>query len=53
MSTITQPQATIIPLRERPAWKALQQHHNKIQNAQLRQLFAEDPRRGEHFVIGR
>ncbi len=51
MSTITQPPATIIPLRERPAWKALQQHHDKIQNAQLRQLFAEDPRRGEHFAL--
>jgi glucose-6-phosphate isomerase len=51
MITISQPQAGIIPLCERPAWKALQQHHAKIQNVHLRQLFAEDLRRGEHFAF--
>ncbi len=44
-------QAIVSRLRERPAWKALQQHHAKIQNLHLRQLFAEDPQRGEHFAL--
>ena len=44
-------QARVSRLRERPAWKALQQHHAKIQNLHLRQLFAEDPQRGEHFAL--
>jgi glucose-6-phosphate isomerase len=44
-------QAIVSPLRERPAWKALQQHHAEIQNLHLRQLFAEDPQRGEHFAF--
>jgi glucose-6-phosphate isomerase len=51
MITIPQPQTTITPLCERPAWKALQQHHAKIQNVHLRQLFAEDPQRGQHFAL--
>jgi glucose-6-phosphate isomerase len=51
MITIPQPQTTITPLCERPAWKALQQHHVKIQNVHLRQLFAEDPQRGQHFAF--
>jgi glucose-6-phosphate isomerase len=44
-------QAIASPFRERPAWKALQQHHAKIQNLHLRQLFGEDPQRGEHFAF--
>ena len=51
MITIPQPQAGIIPLCERPAWNALQEHYAKIQNVHLRQLFAEDPQRGEHFAF--
>jgi glucose-6-phosphate isomerase len=51
MTTIARSQAIISPLRERPAWKALQEHHAKIQNLHLRRLFAEDPQRGEHFAF--
>jgi glucose-6-phosphate isomerase len=51
MITIPQPQTGIIPLYERPAWKALQQHYAKVQNAHLRQMFAEDPQRAEHFAF--
>ncbi len=29
------------------AWRALQAHYEKIKDVQLRQLFADDPRRGE------
>jgi glucose-6-phosphate isomerase len=49
MITIPRPQAGIIPLCDRPAWKALQQHHARIQNVHLRQLFSEDPQRAERF----
>ena len=38
-----------IPLRERPSWKALQQHHAEIGGRHLRDLFAEDPNRGERL----
>jgi glucose-6-phosphate isomerase len=51
MVTIPRPQTGIIPLRERPAWKALRQHYAKIQSVHLRQLFAEDPQRAEHFAF--
>jgi glucose-6-phosphate isomerase len=39
------------PLSERPAWKALESHHQRIQGTQLKQLFADDPGRGERFTI--
>ena len=51
MRTMVRSQAIVSRLRERRAWKALQQHHAKIQNLHLRQLFAEDPQRGEHFAL--
>jgi glucose-6-phosphate isomerase len=38
-----------IPLRERPSWKALEQHHAEIGGRHLRDLFAEDPNRGERL----
>jgi glucose-6-phosphate isomerase len=39
------------PLTQRPAWKALQAHHEKVQGTHLRNLFAEDPRRGERMTL--
>jgi glucose-6-phosphate isomerase len=41
---------TVTPLRERAAWKALQRHHAEIAGRSLRDLFAEDPGRGERFT---
>ncbi len=38
------------PLRQRPAWKALEQHHHEIGERHLRELFAEDPGRGERLT---
>jgi glucose-6-phosphate isomerase len=38
------------PLRQRPAWKALEQHHRDIGGRHLRDLFAEDPGRGERLA---
>src|SRR5438552_18878978 len=32
------------------AWETLQSHHRKISTLHLRQLFAEDPRRGERMA---
>jgi glucose-6-phosphate isomerase len=40
-----------IPLNERPAWKALQAHYQQIQGTHLKQLFADDPKRGERFTV--
>src|SRR3984957_2604555 len=40
------------PLRQRPAWKALEQHHHEIGGRHLRELFAQDPRRGERLGAG-
>ena len=34
----------------RPGWKALQSHHQKIRELHLRQLFADDPKRGERLT---
>jgi hypothetical protein len=40
----------ILPLTQRPAWKALQSHYRTLKDVHLRQLFAEDPRRGERLT---
>jgi len=39
-----------VPLRDRPSWKALGQHYADISQAHLRQLFADDPGRGERLT---
>src|SRR5258708_9016808 len=38
-------------LRNYPAWKALEAHHSKVRELHLRELFAEDPKRGERLVL--
>ncbi len=40
----TSPPAQTQPLTQRPAWKALAEHYQKMRNLNLRQLFANDPR---------
>ena len=42
---------TTTPLTERPAWKALATNSEAIKATHLRQLFADDPERGERFSI--
>ncbi|NWG20103.1 MAG: glucose-6-phosphate isomerase [Chloroflexi bacterium] len=37
-------------LTQRPAWRALEAHYQAIRGAHLRQLFADDPHRGERLV---
>ena len=34
----------------RPAWKALEAHHQKVRELHLRKLFADDPERGERMT---
>jgi glucose-6-phosphate isomerase len=41
---------TIAPLTERMAWQALQAHYPKVEPLQLRQLFVDDPTRGERLT---
>ena len=38
------------PLRQRPAWKALEQHYPEISGRHLRELFAADPGRGARLT---
>jgi glucose-6-phosphate isomerase len=40
-----------IRLTERPEWKALQSHYEKIRGVHLRELFAGDPERAERFSL--
>ena len=37
-------------LTVRPAWKALEAHHQKVRELHLRKLFADDPQRGERMT---
>jgi glucose-6-phosphate isomerase len=38
------------PLRELPAYKALAAHYQKVGSLHLRQLFADEPKRGERYT---
>ena len=42
---------SIKPLTQRTAWKTLAVHHKKIRNLHLRELFAEDAKRGERLTV--
>jgi glucose-6-phosphate isomerase len=37
-------------LIRRPEWTTLQEHYQKIKEVHLRQLFADDPKRGERLT---
>src|ERR1700677_3922813 len=54
MATPVPPKATsqaFEPLTNRRAWKALQAHYEKVGGLHLRQLFAEDSKRGERMTV--
>ena len=38
------------PLTKRKAWKELQAHYKQVRELHLRDLFADDPKRGERFT---
>ena len=44
-------QKTSTPLKQMAAWKALESHHAKIESTTLRELFAEDSKRGEKMKV--
>jgi glucose-6-phosphate isomerase len=48
MSTRVMP--SIRPLRDRPAWRALEKHYDDFHRVHLRELFAADETRGERLV---
>ena len=39
-----------LPLTRRPEWRALAEHHGRIRDVHLRELFARDPGRGDRMV---
>jgi glucose-6-phosphate isomerase len=43
--------AVIRPLTASPAWKSLEAHHQKIRESHLRELFSDDPKRGERMTV--
>jgi glucose-6-phosphate isomerase len=43
--------AATLPLKQRAAWKKLQTHFKLMGRRHLRDLFAEDPDRGEHLTL--
>jgi glucose-6-phosphate isomerase len=43
--------ATTTPLTQRPEWAALERHYAEVKDLHLRQLFAEDPGRGERLAV--
>jgi glucose-6-phosphate isomerase len=44
-------ETNVKPLAGRPAWKALEGHYKEIEPLHLRQLFADDPGRGDRFTV--
>jgi glucose-6-phosphate isomerase len=42
---------SLTPLRDRVAYKALERHHGEIAGRHLRDLFEQDPGRGERLVV--
>jgi glucose-6-phosphate isomerase len=53
MATPATPDATsrvTEPLTKRKAWEALRAHYEKVQKSHLRELFAEDSKRGERLT---
>ncbi len=49
MSTRVMP--SVRPLRDRPAWKALERHYEEVRGTHLRELFAADETRGERLGV--
>jgi glucose-6-phosphate isomerase len=50
-SDMSDASTSIAPLTERPAWKALQAHNQQVRATSLRDLFAQDPTRGERLAF--
>src|SRR6266513_2677817 len=44
-------QTVTTPLRQRPAYAALEQHYHDIRDRHLRDLFQQDAKRGQRFAL--
>jgi glucose-6-phosphate isomerase len=44
------PNSPLVPLNQRPAWKALETHSQTMKSTNLSQLFEEDSARGQRFA---
>jgi glucose-6-phosphate isomerase len=42
---------SLAPLRQRPAWSELEAHHQQVVTRSLRQMFFDDPTRGERMTV--
>ncbi len=42
---------SVKPLPEPTAWQDLAKHYEQVRGLHLRQMFADDPKRGEHFSL--
>jgi glucose-6-phosphate isomerase len=51
MTPPTETSQVVEPLTKRKAWKELHTHYKKIGEVHLRDLFADDPRRGERMTV--
>jgi glucose-6-phosphate isomerase len=49
-TSINRKQASVEPLTKRKAWKALEAHYKQARALHLRELFANDPQRGERLT---
>jgi glucose-6-phosphate isomerase len=49
-TSVKSKQASIKPLTQRKAWKALAAHYKEVRQLHLRQLFADDAQRGERLT---
>jgi glucose-6-phosphate isomerase len=45
------PFGNVPPLRRRHAWALLEKHYQKLKSVHLRELFSEDPERGERLTV--
>jgi glucose-6-phosphate isomerase len=41
---------TVLSLTQRPSWKALEAHYAEVKTLHLRELFAQDPARGQRYT---
>ena len=51
MERILSMKTSIPPLTTLASWKALEAHYQKVRELHLRQLFADDPKRGERMTV--
>jgi len=42
---------SVVPATEQPAWNKLSAHYQKLRYVHLRDLFEDDPKRGEQFTV--